>query len=231
MLDTAEFWKAPGIDPSEVKTEVLYLPTTHWIERDGSFTNSGRWAQWKEKAIDPPFGVRSDTWMLSELFWRVKELYQQEGGVYDTPIQDLTWNYLNPREPTLVELAREINGYDLKTGKLLSSFGDLADDGSTTSGNWLYSGSFTEEGNMMARRGTADPTGLGMHHDWAWSWPQNRRILYNRASADSEGKPWDSTRAGIKWTGREWIGDVPDYGRKTPPDSMGAFIMNEEGCC
>ena len=229
MLDTAEFWKAPGIDPSEVKTEVLYLPTTHWIERDGSFTNSGRWAQWKEKAIDPPFGVRSDTWILSELFWRVKELYQQEGGVYDTPIQDLTWNYLNPREPTLVELAREINGYDLKTGKLLSSFGDLADDGSTTSGNWLYSGSFTEEGNMMARRGTADPTGLGMHHDWAWSWPLNRRVLYNRASADSEGKPWDSTRAGIKWTGREWIGDVPDYGRKTPPDSMGAFIMNEEG--
>ena len=229
MLDTAEFWKAPGIDPAEIETEVLYLPTTHWIERDGSFTNSGRWVQWKEKAIDPPLGVRSDTWILSELFWRVKELYQEEGGAYDEPIQNLTWNYLNSREPTLVELAREINGYDLETGRLLSSFGDLKDDGSTTSGNWLYSGSFTEEGNMMVRKGTADPTGLGMHHDWAWSWPLNRRVLYNRASADAEGQPWDSARAGIKWTGREWIGDVPDYGKTTPPDAMGAFIMTEEG--
>ncbi len=229
MLDSAEFWKAPEMDPAQIDTEVLYLPTTHWIERDGSFTNSGRWAQWKEKAIDPPLGVRSDTWILSELFWRVKELYQEDGGAYNEPIQHLTWNYLNPREPTLTELAQEINGYDLTTGKLLSSFGELKDDGTTTSGNWLYCASFTEEGNMIARKGTADPTGLGMHHEWAWSWPLNRRVLYNRASADENGVPWDSARAGIRWTGREWIGDVPDYGRTTPPDAMGAFIMNEEG--
>ena len=187
MLDSAEFWKAPEMDPAQIDTEVLYLPTTHWIERDGSFTNSGRWAQWKEKAIDPPLGVRSDTWILSELFWRVKELYQEDGGAYNEPIQDLTWNYLNPREPTLTELAQEINGYDLTTGKLLSSFGELKDDGTTTSGNWLYCASFTEEGNMIARKGTADPTGLGMHHEWAWSWPLNRRVLYNRASADENG--------------------------------------------
>ena len=229
MLDSAEFWKAPGMNPAEIDTEVLYLPTTHWIERDGSFTNSGRWAQWKEKAIDPPDGVRSDTWVLSELFWRVKELYQRDGGAYDEPIQNLTWAYLNPREPTLVELAKEINGYDHETGQLLSSFGQLQDDGGTSSGNWLYTGSYTEAGNMMARRGTADPTGLGMHHDWAFSWPANRRVLYNRASADAEGRPWDPSRAGIAWTGREWIGDVPDYGRTTPPDAAGAFIMTEEG--
>ena len=229
MLDSAEFWKAPGMNPAEIDTEVLYLPTTHWIERDGSFTNSGRWAQWKEKAIDPPDGVRSDTWVLSELFWRVKELYQQDGGAYDEPIQNLTWAYLNPREPTLVELAKEINGYDRATGQLLSSFGQLQDDGGTSSGNWLYTGSYTEAGNMMARRGTADPTGLGMHHDWAFSWPANRRVLYNRASADAEGRPWDPSRAGIAWTGREWIGDVPDYGRTTPPAAAGAFIMTEEG--
>lgn len=229
MLDSAEFWKAPGMEPSEIDTEVLYLPATHWIERDGSFTNSGRWAQWKEKAIDPPAGVRSDTWILSELFWRVKELYAREGGAYSEPIEHLTWDYLNPREPTLVELAKEINGYDLATGKLLSSFAQLKDDGSTTSGNWLYCGSFTEQGNMMARRGVADPTGLGMHHDWAWNWPLNRRVLYNRASADGNGQPWDPTRAGIRWNGREWIGDVPDYGKTTPPDKMGAFIMTEEG--
>ena len=229
MLDSAEFWKAPGMDPSQIDTEVLYLPSSHWIERDGSFTNSGRWAQWKEKAVDPPIGVQPDTWILSELFWRVKELYQAEGGAWNDPIQHLTWDYLNPREPTMVELAKEINGYDRTTGRLLSSFGELADDGSTTSGNWIYTGSYTEAGNQMQRRGTADPTGLGMHHDWAFSWPANRRVLYNRASADAEGRPWDQSRAGIAWNGREWIGDVPDYGRTTPPDAAGAFIMTEEG--
>ena len=229
MLDSAEFWKAPGIDPAAVDTEVLYLPSSHWIERDGSFTNSGRWAQWKEQAIDPPIGVRSDTWILSELFWRVKELYRAEGGAWNDPIQHLTWDYLNPREPTMVELAKEINGFDVRTGRQLSSFGELADDGTTAAGNWIYTGSFTEAGNMMRRRGTADPTGLGMHHDWAFSWPANRRVLYNRASADAEGRPWDPSRAGIAWNGREWIGDVPDYGRTTPPDAAGAFIMTEEG--
>ena len=229
MLDTAEFWKAPGMNPAEIDTEVLYLPSSHWIERDGSFTNSGRWAQWKEQAVPPPLGVEPDTWILSELFWRVKELYQQEGGAYDAPIQHLTWDYLNPRLPTTVELAEEINGRDLSSGRLLSSFGQLADDGSTASGNWIYTGSYTEEGNQMARRGTADPTGLGMHHDWAFAWPANRRVLYNRASADAGGRPWDATRAGIAWNGREWIGDVPDYGRTTPPDAAGAFIMTAEG--
>ena len=229
MLDSAEFWKAPGMNPEEIDTEVLYMPATHWIERDGSFTNSGRWVQWKEAAIPPPPGVRSDTWILSELFWRVKELYQKEGGVWDVPIRALTWNYQNPREPTLGELAKEINGYDLATGKLLDSFGQLKNDGTTTSGNWIYAGSFTEAGNMMARHGTEDPTGLGFHHNWTWNWPLNRRVLYNRASADKDGKPWDSTRAGIQWTGTEWIGDVPDYGKTTPPDKVGSFIMTEEG--
>ena len=173
--------------------------------------------------------MRADTWILSELFWRVKELYQAEGGAWNDAIPHLTWDYLNPREPTMVELAKEINGYDRQSGRLLSSFGELADDGSTTSGNWIYTGSFTEAGNQMQRRGTADPTGLGMHHDWAFSWPANRRVLYNRASADAEGRPWDQSRAGIAWNGREWIGDVPDYGRTTPPDAAGAFIMTEEG--
>jgi len=231
MLDSAEFWKAPGMDPSNIDTEVLYLPSSHWIERDGSFTNSGRWAQWKEKAIDPPIGVKPDTWILSELFWRVKELYQEEGGAYNDPIQHLAWDYLNPREPTMGELAKEINGYDLETNQLLDSFGSLRDDGTTSAGNWIYTGSYTEAGNQMKRRGTDDPTGLGMHHDWAFSWPANRRVLYNRASADAEGRPWDQTRAGIAWNGREWIGDVPDYGRNTPPapGAPGAFIMTEEG--
>jgi formate dehydrogenase major subunit len=229
LLDSAEFWAQPGVDPSEIDTEVLYLPAAHWIERGGSFTNSGRWAQWKEAAIPIPEGVRSDTWILSELFWRVKELYEEEGGAYHEPIANLEWNYVNPREPSLEELATEINGYDLTTGRLLSSFGELRDDGTTSSGNWIYTGSWTEAGNMMARRGTDDPSGLGFHHDWAFSWPLNRRVLYNRASADGDGNPWDSSRTGIRWTGDRWIGDVPDYGPTTPPDAAGAFIMTEEG--
>jgi formate dehydrogenase major subunit len=229
LIDTAEFWKAPGSDPSQVATEVLFLPSTQWIHRDGSFTNSGRWAQWKEKAIDPPEGLRSDTWIVSELFWRVRDLYGQEGGSYHEPILSLTWDYENPRLPTLSELAREINGYDLETGTLLPSFGQLKDDGTTSSGNWLYCGSYTEEGNLMARRGERDPTGLGMHPDWAWNWPLNRRVLYNRASADAQGRPWDPSRPGISWDGARWTGDVPDYGATTPPGAAGAFIMTEEG--
>jgi len=230
MLDAAEFWKAPGIDSASIDTEVLYLPSTHWVERDGSFTNSGRWAQWKHKAVDPPPGVRSDTWILSELFWRLKERYQKDGGAYDEGLQAMTWDFVEPRLPTLEELAKEINGYDLSTGKLLSSFGQLKEDGTTTSGNWLYCGSFTEDGNLMARRDTSDPMGLGMHHGWSWNWPLNRRVLYNRASADADGKPWDPERPGIWWNGKRWIGDVPDFGPTSPPSAAkGAFIMTEEG--
>ena len=106
-------------------------------------------------------------------------------------------------------MAKEINGRELPLGRQVSGFGELKDDGSTLCGNWLYSGSFTEAGNMMARRGQEDPTGLGLYPNWAWNWPANRRILYNRASADGEGKPWDPTRA-LRWDGKNWVGDVPD---------------------
>ena len=229
LHEAAEFWNAPGVDASEIQTEVLYLPAAHWIERGGSFTNSGRWAQWKEAAVPIPAGVRSDTWILSELFWRVKELYEAEGGAWHEPITNLQWDYVNPRDPSLEELAREINGYDLGTGRLLSSFAELRDDGTTASGNWIYIGSWTEEGNMMARRGTEDSSGLGFHHEWGFAWPANRRVLYNRASADADGAPWDASRAGIRWNGSRWMGDVPDYGATTPPDAAGAFIMTEEG--
>jgi formate dehydrogenase major subunit len=179
--------------------------------------------------VPPPSGVRSDTWILAELYWRVKELYEAEGGAYHEPLLHLAWDYGNPRLPTLPELAREINGFDLSSGRLLSSFGQLRDDGTTSAGNWLYCGSFTEEGNLMARRGTADATGMAMYHDWAWNWPLNRRVLYNRASADAHGRPWDPVRPGIAWNGREWVGDVPDFGATTAPGEAGAFIMTEEG--
>jgi formate dehydrogenase major subunit len=228
---SSEFWRDyPGIDPKEVQTEVFFFPTTHWIEKSGSFTNSGRWAQWKHNAIPPEGDIKNDNFILAQLFLRLRELYRNEGGPFPDPILNLTWEYSNPDDPPAEELAQEINGRDLQSGLLLSTFDDLSDDGSTSAGNWIYTGSFTEEGNMMDRRGTEDPTGLGFYHGWAWSWPANRRILYNRASADANGDPWDPERPGIYWNGSEWVGDIPDFDPVSPPkDRVGAFIMTGEG--
>src|ERR687887_637947 len=237
---SSEFWRAPGIDPSKVQTEVFLLPTTHWIEKDGSFTNSGRWAQWKDQVLPPEGDSRHDHWILADLFDRVRTLYERGGGAFPDPIIDLTFDYADPRKPTLGELAREVNGKDLKTGKQMKSFKDLKDDGTTTSGDWIYVGSYTEDGNQMKRRNGVqdpkknDPTGMGFYPEWAFSWPANRRILYNRASADPQGKPWDPKRVGIKWDPAQkmWVGDVPDYlpdADPADPTSPLPFIMTGEG--
>ncbi len=244
--ETAHFWKAPkeamGMDPAEVKTEVFLLPAANFAEKDGSFTNSARWLQWKWKAVDPPGQAKADQEILARIFLKLRELYQKEGGAFPDPILHATWNYTDPLNPSLEEVAKEVNGKALadlkdekgnvvlKAGQQLSSFAQLKDDGTTACGNWLYCGCYTEAGNMMARRSTADPTGLGMYHGWAWNWPMNRRILYNRASADAEGKPWDPKRPGIVWNGERWVGDVPDYKPDSPPEvGLGAFIMLPEG--
>jgi formate dehydrogenase major subunit len=235
---SSEFWHAPGVEPSQVKTEVFMLPTTHWIEKDGSFTNSGRWAQWKDQVIPPQGQARHDHWILADIFSRVKALYAQQGGKFPDPIMALTLDYKDPLKPDLDEIAKEINGKDLGTGKQMTSFALLKDDGTTTAGDWIYTGSYLDAGNLMKRRGgiqdpaTNDPTGMGFYPNWAWSWPLNRRVLYNRASADLDGKPWDPKRPGITWTGTKWTGDVPDYPATMDPHDPKAwlpFIMNGEG--
>src|SRR5579859_865473 len=235
---SSEFWHAPGVDPAKVNTEVFMLPTTHWIEKDGSFVNSGRWSQWKDQVLPPQGQARHDHWILSDLFHRVKKLYADQGGKFPDPINALTFNYADPLKPTADELAKEVNGKDLATGKQMASFALLKDDGTTTTGDWIYTGSYTEAGNLMKRRmgvadpKTNDPTGLGFYPNWAWSWPLNRRVLYNRASADLKGQPWDPMRAGITWNGTTWVGDVPDYPPTMNPASPTAylpFIMNGEG--
>jgi formate dehydrogenase major subunit len=237
---SSEFWHAPGADPSKISTEVFVLPTTHWIEKDGSFTNSGRWLQWKDQVLPPEGEVRHDHWILADLFMRVRDLYQRQGGKFPDPIMDMTFDYADPKKPTLDEIAREVNGKDLKTGQLMKSFKDLTDDGTTTSGNWIYVGSYTQDGNMMKRRNGVqdpkknDPTGMGFYPEWAFSWPANRRVLYNRASADPAGKPWDPTRVGIQWDPAQkmWVGDVPDYvpdADPADPTSPLPFIMTGEG--
>ncbi len=236
---SSEFWHAPGLDPKNIQTEVFMLPATHWIEKEGSFVNSGRMGQWKDAVIPPEGESRHDHWILADLFQRVRKLYQS-GGKFPDPIKALTFNYKDPVKPDLDELAREINGQDLTTGKQLTTFANLKDDGSTTAGDWIYTGSYPDAGNLMKRRdgiqdpAKNDPTGLGFYHQWGWTWPLNRRILYNRASADLDGKPWDPKRAGIQWDGSKWVGDVPDYPPTMKPITQDPvawlpFIMNGEG--
>jgi formate dehydrogenase major subunit len=245
--ETAIFWKAPkeyeGPEASKIQTEVFLLPAADFAEKDGTFTNSARWLQWKWKALDPPGKAKADQEVLARIFLAVRELYRKEGGAFPEQVLSVTWAYTNPTNPDLSEVLKEMNGKALAdladpkdkakivklAGQQVDGFGQLAADGSTMCGNWLHSGVYTEAGNNAQRRNNADPTGLGMFHDWAFSWPANRRIMYNRASADAEGKPWDPERAGIQWNGDTWVGDVPDMKPDAPPGTYGAFVMLPEG--
>jgi len=246
--ETSEFWRSPGISTDEMKqiqTSVYRLPGAGFAEKDGTFVNSARWLQWKNAALPPPGLARLDQEILARIFLKVRELYQKEGGKFPDPILHATWNYTDPHNPSLSEIAKEINGRALsdvtdpklnqtfKAGQQLPGFAWLRDDGSTSCGNWIYCGSWTEAGAQMQRRGTEDPSGLGIYPNWSWSWPANRRVLYNRASCDPSGKPWDPDRPQIWWNEaqQKWVGnDVPDFKPDSAPkDHMGPFIMNPEG--
>jgi formate dehydrogenase major subunit len=246
--ETSEFWKSPGIstdDMKNIKTEVYRLPGAGFAEKDGTFVNSARWLQWKWAAVPPPGDAKLDQEILARIFLKVRELYQKEGGKFPDPILNLAWNYANPRNPALSEVAKELNGRALgdvtdpatqttmKAGQQLPGFSWLRDDGSTSCGNWIWCGSWTEAGALTQRRGTEDPSGLGIYPNWGWSWPMNRRVLYNRASCDLNGKPWDPDRRQVWWSEaqKKWLGnDVPDFkADSAPKDHMGPFIMNPEG--
>ncbi|MBL3674748.1 formate dehydrogenase-N subunit alpha [Paracoccus sp. KCTC 42845] len=246
--ETSHFWQNHGIhndvDSASIQTEVLELPTTCFAEDEGALVNSGRWLQWHWPGATPPGEAKHDTWIMAQIFLRVKKLYQDEGGVFPDPILNLTWDYRDPNDPKADELAREMNGRALATvydaadptkvmaeaGQQLSSFGHYRDDGSTMGGCWIYAGSWTEAGNMMARRDNTDPDDTGMFLNWAFAWPANRRILYNAASCDPQGKPWDPSRKIIEWTGEKWEGyDVPDMPVTARPGEVRPFIMNPEG--
>ena len=246
--ETSEFWKSPGITPEEMKTintTVYRLACAGFAEKDGSMTNSARWLQWKNAAVPPPGQCRLDQDIVAQIFLKVRELYQKEGDKFPDPILNLTWGYTNAQHPGLGELLKELNGKALadltdpktqvtiKRGQQLPGFAWLKDDGTTSCGNWIYSGSWTEAGNQTLRRGTEDPSGQGIYQNWAWSWPANRRVLYNRASCDPAGKPYDPTRKQVWWneSAQLWQGnDVPDFKPDSnPKDHMGPFIMNPEG--
>ncbi len=246
--ETARFWENHGefndVDPSKIQTEVIQLPSTCFAEDEGSTTNSGRWLQWHWAGGTPPAEAKADTWIMAQIHLRLKALYQKEGGAFADPILKLDWQYKNAGEPTPEELAKELSGKVLETvtdpsdstkvllekGKQVVNFATLRDDGSTACGCWIYSGCFNPAGNNMARRDNSDPDETGAYSKWAYSWPANRRILYNRASADINGKAWDPSRKLIEWDGAKWAGyDVPDIAPGAKPDVVGPFIMNPEG--
>jgi len=242
--DTMDFWKRPGVDPKSIATEVFVLPAASSIEKEGSITNSGRWMQWRYKATEPPGVAKSDLWILDKLFLKLRDRYGKEGGAFPEPIVNLYWNYGHGDEPDVHQVARECNGYFMATkevkgttyerGQQVPSFAFLQDDGSTCSGNWLYCNSYTDAGNMAARRDGRDAAnGIGLFPHWAWCWPVNRRIIYNRASVDLQGKPWNDKKWVIRWNPSlkdgqgGWEGDVPDGG--WAPGTKYAFIMKPHG--
>ncbi len=255
--ETGSFWRGPGMNPADIQTEVFMLPCCSSVEKEGSISNSGRWAQWRYKAVEPAGQSLPDGEIMNELYFKVKELYKKEGGAFPEAIINLTWDYGERDAAGKVKhidthrVAKEINGYFLedvydtkveppkligRKGDLVTSFPSLQADGTTSSGNWLYCNSYImkdgKEVNMMARRGKDDPTGLGLYAGWSWCWPVNRRIIYNRASVDLQGQPWDAKRPLLKWnaTDKKWEGDIPD-GPAPPMGTEGKlpFIMKPDG--
>ena len=249
-VETAAFWHRGAtphpnaVDPSTIKTEVFLLPAAASTEKAGSFTNTQRLIQWRDKAVDPPDDARSDLWFVYHLGKRLKELYAPSEAARDRPLRTLTWDYEREApepgsrimdEPDVLLVLKEINGYyvrppqaantneqhnySLRNAPHIPSYTALKSDGSTACGSWIYSGVYPESGNNRAasRINTGDYTFL----QWGFSWPANRRILYNRASADPQGRPWSERKKYVWWdeAAQKWTGyDVPDFPLNKHPD-------------
>ena len=227
--ETASFWKdAPEVHSGELKTEeigteVFLMPAATHIEKEGSFTNTERLLQWRDKALEPPGDCRSELWFMHHLFKRVRAHYERSEAKRDWPIQNLTWDYSEHgpyAEPSADDVLREINGYDLTTGELVPGFAELRDDGTTACGCWIYSGVYADGINQARRREPGDLSKPGgwVAPEWGWAWPANRRVLYSRASAAPDGQPWSERKRYVWWDGEKWTGyDVPDFPVDKPP--------------
>jgi formate dehydrogenase major subunit len=227
LIESATWWKdGPEIESGEmrseeIQTEVFFFPAAAHIEKDGTFTNTQRMLQWHHKAQEPVEEQRSDLWFIHQLGKRVRERLAGSTADRDRPLLDLTWDYPTQGEhedPDAEAVLAEINGWNAD-GELLSGYTECKDDGSTSCGCWIYSGCYAEGVNQTARRKPArEQNWTG--GEWAWAWPANRRILYNRASADPEGKPWSERKALVWWDAEKarWTGhDTPDFEAEKPP--------------
>ncbi len=225
-IESATFWRdGPEVRDGElrtedIQTEVFLMPAASHIEKEGSFTQTQRLVQWRDKALDPPGDARSDLWFIYHLFKRVQKHYEGSAKDRDWPIHNLTWDY-GEDEPDAHAVLREINGYAVQTGEPVPGFEELENDGSTACGCWIYSGVYAGGRNLARRREPGDLTKPGgwVSPHWGWAWPADRRMLYSRASADPEGKPWSERKKYVWWDGEKWTGyDVPDFPVDKPPD-------------
>src|SRR3954470_9309808 len=226
MIESASFWKdAPEVETGEIapercRTEVFFLPAAAHTEKSGTFTQTQRMVQWREKGAEPVGDQRSDLWFFHQLWRRIRERVADSTDPRDEPLRRLAWDYRTEGdEPDPQDVLRRINGVDLTTGRTVDTFTDLRADGSTACGCWQYSGIYKDEVNQAARRKPHDQQGP-YDPEWGWTWPANRRLLYNRASADLDGRPWSERKQLVWWDpdqGR-WTGhDVPDFPLTTPP--------------
>ncbi|HEU5109698.1 MAG TPA: molybdopterin-dependent oxidoreductase, partial [Micromonosporaceae bacterium] len=231
-IDSATFWRdSPEIEtgeivPEECRTEVFFLPAASHVEKEGTFTQTQRMLQWREKAVEPPGDARSELWFFYHLGLALRRRLAGSTDPRDRPLLDLTWEYPveGPHaEPSAAAVLREINGYEVATGRPLGGFTELTADGSTACGCWIYSGVYADGVNQAARRKPASEQSY-VAPEWGWAWPANRRILYNRASADPAGRPWSERKKYVWWDpgageAGEWTGyDVPDFEKTKPPD-------------
>jgi formate dehydrogenase major subunit len=231
-VETASFWRdSPEVQSGEFKTEeieteVFLMPAASHVEKEGTFTNTQRLVQFRDKALDPPGDARSELWFMHHLQKRIKAHYAGSEQQRDWGIRNLTWDYPEHGtlgEPDVEAVIKEINGYEVATGKPVNSFTALKNDGSTASGCWIYCGIYADGVNQARRRNPGDITAEGgiVSPEWAWAWPANRRMLYNRASADPQGRPWSERKRYVWWDEQQgkWTGyDVPDFPPTKRPD-------------
>jgi formate dehydrogenase major subunit len=227
-IETASFWyDSPEIESGELKTdeigtEIFFLPAAAHTEKDGSFTNTQRLLQWHWQAVEPKDDCRSDLWFYFHLGRMIKERLKGSKQQRDELLQHMTWDYPTHgqiQEPDAEAVLAEINGAEVATGAFLDAYTKLKDDGSTKCGCWIYCGVYKDGVNQAARKKPHWEQETYVAPEWAWAWPANRRILYNRASADPDGNPWSERKKFVWWDGTKWTGmDVPDFEETKPPD-------------
>ncbi|AXN47128.1 Formate dehydrogenase-O major subunit precursor [Mycobacterium marinum] len=227
MIESATFWKeAPEVETGEIspqtcRTEVFFFPAASHVEKAGTFTQTQRMLQWREKAVDPPGDARSELWFFYHLGRKLREKLSGSTDERDRPLLQLAWDYATEGdEPSGEDVLRHMNGIDLGSGRTIDGYPSLKADGSTACGCWIYSGVYADEVNQAARRKPRDEQ-RPYENEWGWTWPLNRRVLYNRASADPQGRPWSERKKLVWWDAElgEWTGhDVPDFEKHKPPD-------------